>query len=142
MSSSTACSPGRPARNVGSLADILYLVEAIRLNELAIQEIPLDHVQGAVIRANLAMALAMRCELHALRLPAAHAAGRAVGPDGYRGGSDGPAKFDPGWGIHAPAVPGVGDAALAVSVDHQDGGDPQVAGRSPAGAASAVADLV
>ena len=39
------------------------LEEAIRLNELAIEEIPMAHPQGAVIRANLAIALAMRFQL-------------------------------------------------------------------------------
>src|SRR5271165_6858944 len=39
------------------------LEEAIRLNELAIEEIPMTHPQGAVIRANLAIALAMRFQL-------------------------------------------------------------------------------
>ena len=39
------------------------LDEAIRLNELAVDEIPMAHPQGAVIRTNLAVALAMRFQL-------------------------------------------------------------------------------
>src|ERR1035438_959117 len=40
-----------------------FIDEAIRLNEQAVADIPLSHPQGAVIRANLAIAMAMRFQV-------------------------------------------------------------------------------
>jgi hypothetical protein len=40
-----------------------FINEAIRLNEQAVADIPLSHPQGAAIRANLAVAMAMRFQV-------------------------------------------------------------------------------